>query len=125
MRIFRRLYTVRKYGKQEIIDGYPTAPYTDVKTWLDVQPLSSEELQALPEGQRSVMRKKAIGKDRLTSADEHEGIPGDRLFYHGLWYECTSSVMWDHTPLGHYHSEFVVIPQSAQEAAPKSTGGDP
>ena len=125
IRIFRRLYTVRKYGKQEIIDGYPRAPYTDVKTRLNVQPLSSDELQALPEGQRKINRVKAFGADRLTSADEHEGIPGDRLFYQGLWYECTSSVMWDHTLLGHYHSEFVVIPQSAQEAAPKSAGGDP
>jgi len=116
--IFRKPYTVRKYGKQEIVNGYPRAPYTDVKLRLDVQPLSADDLQALPEGQRTVKRVKAYGKNKLTAADEYDGIPGDRLFYQGLWYACTSSVMWEHTALAHYRSEFTLQPPGEQEGAP-------
>ena len=118
IRNFRKPYTVRKYGKQEIIDGYPRAPYTDVKLRLNVQPLSADDLQALPEGQRMVKRVKAFGAARLASADEYEGVPGDRLYYQGLWWDCVSSVMWEHTALRHFRSEFTLLPPEDQEAAP-------
>jgi len=116
--LFKKLYTVRQYSQQEITDGYASANYTDAKLLLDVQPLSPDEMQALPEGDRTVKRIKSFGGDRLTSADEFGNIPGDRLFYNGQWYECVSSVMWDHTVLSHYRSEFVVLPATQQEAAP-------
>ena len=102
-----------------MVNGYPSAPYTDGTALLNVQPLSSNDLQALPEGERTVKRVKAYGSERLASADEYLGIPGDRLYYHGLWYECKSSVMWDHTLLSHYESEFVLLPESEQEDPPE------
>lgn len=70
LKIFRRKYTVRRFGPQEDVPGgYTTAPYEDVVTFLNVQPLSTKELLALPEGERSTKRVKAFGDLQLTAAD--------------------------------------------------------
>lgn len=74
-----------------------------------MQPLSADELQALPEGERRTKHLKAYGDDILTTADQSTGRRGDWLFYYGRWYECVSSQIWDHTPLSHCESEFVEI----------------
>jgi hypothetical protein len=116
--LFKKPYTIRHYEAQTLINGYASAPYTDTTQRLNVQPLTPDELMALPEGDRTVKRIKTFGKLRLASADEFEGIPGDRLFYNGRWFECTSSVMWDHTFLAHYRSDFTILPQKEQMPDP-------
>ena len=116
--LFKRRYTIRHYGPQAIVNGYASAPYTDMTARLDVQPLSADDLMALPEGERTVKRVKSYGPDKLISANEFSGTPADRLFYGGYWYECVSSVMWDHTILSHYKSEFTLLPQRDQEEPP-------
>ena len=116
--LFKKPYTVRQHKAQTVVNGYASAPYADTVMRLNVQPLSSDELLALPDGERTVKRVKSFGPDRLTAADEFDGIPGDRLFYNGRWWECTSSVMWDHTILAHYRSDFVILPQREQTDAP-------
>ena len=113
--LFKRPYTVRKYGKQIIERGYASSPYTDITVKLDVQPLSPDELIALPEGERTVKRIKSFGSEKLASADDYDEIPGDCLYYNGFWYECKSSVQWEHTFLRHYRSEFVVLPNDKQK----------
>ena len=46
------------------------------------------------------------------------GCRGDWLFYRGNmdpvghWYECVSSLGWDHTMLAHCRSEFVQVADS-------------
>lgn len=113
LKIFRRKYTVRRFGPQEDVPGgYTTAPFEDVVTSLNVQPLSTKELMALPEGERSTRRVKAFGDLQLTTSDQYQGIPGDWLFYRGAWYKCVSSLPWDHTLLAHCRSEFVMVPES-------------
>ena len=67
--IFRREYTVRRFKPQTIVRGYATSPYEDVVTNLNVQPLSPDELQALPEGERQFKRLKTFGDLQLTAAD--------------------------------------------------------
>ena len=122
IQLFKKPYVIRHYEAQTVnADGYASAPYTDTAAMLNVQPLSPDDLMALPEGDRTVKRVKAIGKDRLASADEFTGTPGDRLFYQGYWYECKSSVMWDHTALGHYRSDFAILPPRGQEPPPEGT----
>jgi len=118
--LFKKSYTIRQHKAQTVVKGYASAPYSDTLIRLNVQPLSSNELLALPEGERTVKRVKSFGPDKLTSADDFEGVPGDRLFYNGRWYECTSSVMWDHTILAHYRSDFVILPQREQMDAPST-----
>ena len=117
--LFKRQYTVRLYEAQTIKDGYSSAPYADKVMRLNVQPLSPDDLMALPEGDRTVKRVKSIGPDKFNSADEFTGTPGAHLYYQGQWYECKSCVMWDHTILSHYRSEFVILPQSEQEEPPE------
>ena len=111
--LFKKPYLIRRYSAQILANGYPVTSHTDVQTRLNVQPLGVNELAALPEGMRTVKRLKTFGKDRLTAADDLAGVPGDRLWYDGLWFECTASVLRERTPLGHYRSEFVMLPDQA------------
>ena len=113
--LFRKTYTIRHFGEQEIIKGHVTHPYTDSKTALNVQPLSANEIKALPEGQRNVKRLKAYGDKILTAADNNNKIVGDRLYYYGEWYECVSSLIWDHTVLAHCESQFVLCGQTGND----------
>ncbi len=122
--LFKKQYTIRQYAGQSIVNGYAEASYTDSQLRLDVQPLTPDELLALPEGERTVKRVKAFGPDRLVSADEFAEIPGTRLLYNGLWYECKSSVMWNHTLLSHYRSDFVILPPNEQDTLLHATGGE-
>lgn len=119
--IFRRPYAIRRHGEQKIVNGYAVSGHSHFTARLNVQPLSANELLALPEGERTVKRVKAFGADALISADGHAKTPGDLLFYDGKWYECTSCVRWLHTPLSHYESEFVILAE--QPARPPSGEG--
>ena len=118
--LFKKPYTVRKHQAQEIVNGYAVAPFFDVTMKLNVAPLGSDDLQALPEGERAVKRVNAFGPDKITSADDAQGVPGDYLYYYGQWYKCISSVYWDHTFLRHYESQFVLLPMSEQPPPPIS-----
>jgi hypothetical protein len=119
--LFKKSYTVRKHQQQEIKKGYASAAYTDIILRLNVQPLTPNEILALPEGERTVKRIKSFGVGPMESADEYGNVPGDRLFYRGIWYECVSSVPWDHTMLSHYRSEFVALPANKQPEPPQPT----
>ena len=121
--IFRRNFTIRRFGKEEIIDGYGLTSYEDSEVSLNVQPLSPDEIQALPEGERRTKRLKAYGDFTFTTADQSTGRRGDWLLYYGHWYECVSSLGWDHTILSHCKSEFVEIPE-AETAPYLSTDSD-
>jgi hypothetical protein len=109
IRLFKKKYTLRSYEPQKIVKGHATAPYSDVIVSLNVQPLKADEMLALPEGERTTKRIKSFGPDMLTAADKYTSSPGDRLFYNGKWYECESSVDWNHTMLSHFRSEFVIL----------------
>lgn len=107
---FKHSYIVRRFGAETIVDGFSGAGHTDSTVVLDVQPLTSDDLQALPEGQRTVRRIKSLGADRFTPADEETGTPGDWLYYDGRWFECKSCQMMNLTLLSHYESEFTLVP---------------
>lgn len=109
--LFKHQYVLRQMMADTMVMGY-SAPggHKDQIIALDVQPLSSDDLQALPEGLRTVKRVKTLGGMAFTVADEENDVQGDRLFYEGKWYECTSCHKWDHTLLSHYEAEFVEMP---------------
>lgn len=107
--LFRKTYTLRHFGKQEIVRGHVIHPFTDSKTSINLQPLSADAIAALPEGQRNTKRLKGYGSEILTTTDMEAGVVGDRVYYYGNWYECVSSNIWDHTVLAHCESEFVLI----------------
>jgi hypothetical protein len=85
---------------------------------LNVQLLGTDELQALPEGERSVKRVKAFGSKPITAANEFDGTPGDWLLYRGQWYECTASFHWEHGMIiDHWESQFTLLDKQPEEDA--------
>jgi len=117
--LFKKKYTLRKHGSQTNTNGYTAATYEDVIVKLNVQPQAPDEYDGDPSGERTIKRLKSWGVAELTSANEYLGIPGDLLFYKGIWYECTSSVDWDHTILSHFQSDFTALPASKQPPPPE------
>lgn len=122
-RLFRRPYTIRRRGEQKIVNGYTISDNSEFTVRLNIQPLSKNDLLALPEGKKTIARIKSFGADALISSDEQNGTPGDLLYYGGKWYECCSCVGWLHTPLNHYEAEFVILSDQSKEKPPE-TGGD-
>ena len=118
MGLWRKPYTLRRYEKRKLKKGYSTSGYTDLKVELDVQPLSTKELEALPEGQRSKRRVKAFGGTPIQTANQEHGTKADRLFYMGNWFECETSEPWDGSFLGHYLTQFVKVAESEQKPPP-------
>ena len=121
--MFRSPHWIRRWGDNG---------RTDFKAKLNVQPLTANELKALPEGLRQTRRLKAWGATPLTAANQQSGQQGDWLYYDGWWYECVSCVTWNHTPLSHYRSEFCSVDRSVAKRnlePPAETGaeegGDP
>mgnify|MGYP004634094587 CR=1 FL=1 len=92
---------------------------------LNVHPLSTDQQQALPEGERTLKRLEAQGTETLVVADYDSGIKGDLLYYMGRWYECVSAQPWDHTILCHTNYQFVLVPsdgaRSTDTANPPDT----
>ena len=125
MGIFRRAFVIRRFGAENIVNGYGIAQYRDEIATLNVQPLSKDELSALPSGVNRVKRMKAFGDLVFTTADQTAGKRGDWLWYQGKmdpeghWYECVSSLGWDHTMLGHCRSEFVLVSDTESKRMPK------
>lgn len=108
MNIFKRLYTVRRYGEIDWKKDQPTAPYTDAKMMLDVQ-AKTRTNQDDPAG-RVVTGKLTVYSDvELHPAESDEQTSGDRLLYMGKWYVCRSCVYWGNTILRHWIAEFEAV----------------
>lgn len=125
IRVFNKPYWIRRFSEQKNIRGYLVSDYKDFQTDLNVHPLSTDQMQAIPEGQRKIKRLEAQGEAILVVADEKLNRKGDLLYYHGDWYECVSSQIWDHTLLSHFNYQFVLIPSDAAgtiDLAPPSNG---
>lgn len=114
--LFNKLYWIRRFSEQKNIKGYLVSDHQDFGASLNVSPLSTDQMQALPEGQRKVKRLEAHGTAVLVVADEKTNQKGDLLYYHGDWYECVSSQVWDHTILSHLNYQFVLVPNDASSS---------
>jgi len=111
IKLFNKNYWLRRFSAQTEIMGYMTSTYQDIVVSLNAHPLSTNQLQALPEGERTVKRLEAQSSVALQAADETAGVKGDLLRYEGEWYECVSSQMWNHTALSHWNCQFVLVPR--------------
>lgn len=107
IRIFNKTYTLRRFGTPKNIGGYTKSTYTDSTVSLHLHPLSTDQLQALPEGERTVKRIEGHGEIALITADQTTGQKGDLVYYYGEWYKCESCQCYDHTILNHYNYQFV------------------
>lgn len=116
IRLFNKMYWLRRAGKQRLVKGYLASGFEDIAVSLHVHPLSTNQIQALPEGERKLKRLEGHGEIELNVGDEAENRKGDLLYYHGDWYECVSCQMYDHTILSHYNYQFVLVPKDASGA---------
>lgn len=124
---FRSTYIVRRFYTDDIINGYGVASYEDFTAKLNVQPLSQDDLQALPEGVSVSKSFKGYGDAALRTANAIQKCRGDWLYYEGSldgcghWYECVSSQCWNHTMLAHYESVFTQVSDIEANRVPKPT----
>lgn len=116
IRLFNKLYWLRQAQEQKLVKGHLVSGYEDVAVSLHVHPLSTNQIQALPEGERKMKRLEGHGEIKLNVGDEAQNRKGDLLYYHGDWYECLSCQLYDHTMLSHYNYQFVLVPRDASGA---------
>ena len=106
--IFNRNYTVRRYES----DG---TTYTDFTVSMHLHESEQDSGQIWNETQGIVRRLDGHGNTELRVADLEAGTKGDRVYYRGLWYECTAATLYDHTMLGHWNYRFIAVPEDAVE----------
>lgn len=114
--LFNKKYWIRRFGEQREVKGYLTSDKTDFVASLNVHPLSTDQQQALPEGERQVKRLEAHGTSELIVANKVANTKGDLLYYNGDWYECVSAQLWDHTVLSHTNYQFVLVPKDGSRS---------
>lgn len=127
--IFKKPYTLRRFEKTQLVRGRFHAAYEDSTVYLNIQPLTSDDIMTLPEGMRRKKNVRAIGRMPLRTADEKTGILADRIYYRGEWYECTGADIWGNTPVGQTEAVFGLIPPEAGDiqlapAGPEKDGGN-
>lgn len=108
--LFNTLHWIRRFDEQREVKGYLTASFDDYVVSINVHPVGSDTLQALPEGERTIKRLEGHGDYPLIVADSSANTKGDLLLYEGRWYECVSSQRWNHTILSHFNYQFVLVP---------------
>ena len=111
--LFNRLYWIRRFGKQRNVKGYLVSDHKDFGASLHIHVSGTDQMQPNPEGQRKMKRLEGHGMEDLVAADEKTNRKGDLLWYRGDWYECVSSMLYDHTILCHYNYQFVLVPHDA------------
>lgn len=114
MPFFAKDYTLRRYEKDSVINGYPTAGYADITVSLDVQTMSDDEVIETG-GSRDKMMLKTFGDFPIRTSKQEEGIRSDQLLYEGRWFECMSSRLSQNTILKHWTSTFELIPASINQ----------
>ena len=113
--IWKKQYTLRRYKPQENRRGYFTRGFTETTVLLNVQTTNSNATLT-KEGKRPTKSIKAFGLFPIKAADVKTATQGDRLFFEGEWYECTSCVHKEHTPLNHYMSQFTLVSEAIHES---------
>ena len=115
MNIWKKLYTLRRYTEQKNNKGYFSQGHRDIVVSLDVQPITGTQTQVTVNGKRMSTNIKAYGSFPIQVEDAKKGTKADWLFFDGAWYECNSCVHWEHTPLAHYRSQFVLVSEAIKD----------
>lgn len=114
--LFNKPYWIRRFGAQREVKGYLYSGYEDISVDLNVHPLSTDTIQALPEGERKIKRLEAQSSVPIIASSQKDEVKGDLLLYDGDWYECVSSQKWNHTILSHWNCQFVLVPADANRS---------
>lgn len=118
MKFFKRPHLLRRYSAPEIVDGYSSIPYEDMTFMMDIQ-TTDRQSSTDEAGTKTIQRLKIFCDSEIYAEDETTGQKGDRVWFQGKWFECTSSRLSENTPLRHWTTTFTQC--LTQEPAP---GGD-
>lgn len=116
MPFFGKNYTLRRYAKGKVVNGYVTAAHEDQSVFFDVQMISDDEVKE-DAGSRDKMMLKTFGDFPVRCTKQEDGVQPDRLFYDGRWYECTSSRLSQNTFIKHWTSVFTLLPEEAVDGS--------
>lgn len=119
MPFFGENYTLRRYGEDKVVNGYPTAGYEDVTVFLDVQIMSDDEVIEAG-GSRDKEMLKVFGDFPIRTSKQEKGVRSDQLLYEGRWFECISSRLSKNTIIRHWTSTFELVPASTNSKPAES-----
>ena len=116
LNIWKKWYPLRRFEGQTFVKGHAIRQYSDMRVYLDVQPQGNDTVVA-EDGKRRFANIISYGKAMIRVENVDAGILGDWLWYEGAWYECKSSLMYEHTPLAHYTCTFVLVTEAVADDA--------
>ena len=113
MVFFGSAYTMRRYEKDVIVNGY-SAPgtYTDSTVTLDVQSQYSVETPEDP-GSRDSFTLKVFSDFAFRVSNQEEGVRADLIYYEGRWFEA-AQCRESKNVLPHWTSLFTLVPRSTE-----------
>lgn len=112
MNVFKKPYTIRRYGKKTWENGLPRSNYKDYTVYLDIQP-QGDGTTRNGDGHWVTRNVKAYSDVPLVVADPDNGIDGDRVLINGRWYECVGCEYWGNTILTHYECSLTAVEEEA------------
>lgn len=113
-KIWKSYYTMRRYGEQQVVRGNVVRSYTESQVFLDIQPVMNE-MTVTEGGKRVIKRITAYGNEMMHTEDVKNGIPADRIYFDGAWFECESSMKYEHSIVSHYTTSFVRVSEAVSE----------
>jgi len=105
-------YTVPVGAKGQQVT--PTA--TPMTMWASIQSMRDFELLALPELFRSQDGIKIYADRAMQMGDDSKGLYGDRILYHGYYYEVKMVADWQDNDLVHFRYKAFKIQQNRSAA---------
>lgn len=118
LKIWKKYYKLRRFKEQTFDDGYASRTYEDTMVFLDVQPDNNNTI-VTPDGKRRTIGITSYGTFPITVEDVETGTAGDWLYFEGWWYECKSSMMYEHSIVSHYTSSFIAVTEAIPEDSRK------
>lgn len=99
-----------RYLPDSVVDGRvePKQIESVVDVVASVQPMTSRELERVPEGMRTRGMVKCYSPVEIRAGDVNTGIPPDRIRHNGTVYEATKCDDWE-TVAGYYRVELVRV----------------
>lgn len=111
MILFAKPYKIRRYKKQEWINGYAKSSYVEDVIQIDVQP-AGDTTEVNSEGRRVTKRLRVFSDEQLNVVDAVNGTKADMILVDGTWYTCTSCQKWRNTILAHWECDFSAVPET-------------
>ena len=105
MKFFKHEYTLRRFDKVKIVDGYATIPFTERTILADIQ-TTDRTMTTDADGTHETQRLKVFCDEELLAENSETGQKADWVYFQGRWFECKSTRLSENTPLRHWTATF-------------------